>query len=144
MFSLCTSLNFLSTIPYLSKGSSCICISKRITRAQLGYFIGHSAKDFLPGIFALLMTDKIYVMSCQLTNELQTRIERALESVVLGSAGVLTQTFYIHELSRTLISCFLHWLSGAPSGHFHVTVTATVQCIAMQLNFFCTIRILNE
>lgn len=54
--------------------------------------------------------------------------------------------FYTHELSCTLISCFLHWCSGAPSGRFHVTVTATVHCIAMQLKifFFCTIRILNE
>lgn len=63
-------------------------------------------------------------------------------------AGNLTEKFYIHELSCTLISCFLHWFGGAPSGHFHVTVTATVQCIAMQLYilyfFFCTIRILNE
>lgn len=48
LFSLCTSLNFLSIIPYLGKGSSFICISQRITRPLLGSFIGHTAKDFLP------------------------------------------------------------------------------------------------
>ncbi len=87
--SACTSFSFISTtVPYLDKGSSCICISQEHNQALL---LDTQLKTFSLAPPTLHSKWQLRFISClQLANELQASIKRALVSVVLDSAGIWT------------------------------------------------------
>lgn len=88
--SACTSFSFISTtVPYLDKGSSCICISQEHNQALL---LDTQLKTFSLAPPTLHSKWQLRFISClRLANELQASFKRALVSVVLDSAGIWTQ-----------------------------------------------------
>ncbi len=86
--SACTFSFISTTVPYLDKGSSCICISQEHNQALL---LDTQLKTFSLAPPTLHSKWQLRFISClQLANELQASIKRALVSVVLDSAGIWT------------------------------------------------------